>query len=79
MEVALIAAAVVLIPVLLVESLGVCLGCVAKWKLERLRHVNAEVNQLVQDDDHWRSWCDELSALDETGRREWINRMRLET
>jgi hypothetical protein len=81
-EVALIAGcavAFVLIPILLLESLGFCLRCVANLKLEKLRGLNAEVNQLVQDDDHWRSCLEELSALDETGRREWIDRMRLET
>ena len=82
MEFALIAgcaAASFLIFILLLQSVSFCLRGIAGWKLERMKALNAEVNQLVQDDDHWRSWLDELSALDENGRRAWIDGMRQET
>jgi hypothetical protein len=63
---------------LLGEILILCLHGIAAWKLKKLRAINAEVNRLTQDDDHWKSLLDELSGLDDVELGKWIYKMRVE-
>jgi thioesterase domain-containing protein len=47
----------------------------AMKKTQKLTELNAEVNGLIQEDDHWEMLRSEIGAMNEVELCAWINRM----